>query len=106
MTRRTQAADDATRRPVGSSAVASQQVTTFGLEGEKQTWPSAAPAWASIKSVFPNGTDYLCDALYAHLLTYNYIDSLCPRVASPVTPAPTPRPRTANGSSDYASSPR
>ncbi|KAL2019597.1 hypothetical protein VTK56DRAFT_9494 [Thermocarpiscus australiensis] len=36
------------------------------------------PIWAPIKNVFPAASDYLCDALYAHLVAYNYISSLCP----------------------------
>lgn len=39
------------------------------------------PDWQAIKNIFPNGTDHLCDALYAHILAYNYISSLCPRSA-------------------------
>lgn len=31
----------------------------------------------ALRKVFPQGTDYLLDALYAHLIVYNYIDSLC-----------------------------
>ncbi|KAK4189760.1 hypothetical protein QBC35DRAFT_513833 [Podospora australis] len=30
-----------------------------------------------IKNIFPSGSDYLCDALYAHVLAYNYIGTLC-----------------------------
>ena len=33
--------------------------------------------WSSLKNIFPTVSDYLCDALYAHLLAYNYITSLC-----------------------------
>lgn len=47
------------------------------------------PDWQAIKNVFPRGTDHLCNALYAHLLAYNYVTYLCPR--SVVTP-PAPRP--------------
>ncbi|KAL1882043.1 hypothetical protein VTK73DRAFT_2757 [Phialemonium thermophilum] len=38
-----------------------------------------APKWQSLKNIFPAGSDYLCDALYAHLVAYNYIGSLCGR---------------------------
>ncbi|KAJ0123576.1 hypothetical protein J7T55_012041 [Diaporthe amygdali] len=31
----------------------------------------------ALRSIFPNGTDYLLDGLYAHLIAYNYINSLC-----------------------------
>lgn len=30
-----------------------------------------------LRKIFPQGTNYLLDALYAHLLVYNYIDSVC-----------------------------
>lgn len=30
-----------------------------------------------LRRIFPQGTNYLLDALYAHFLVYNYIDSLC-----------------------------
>ncbi|KAI8957549.1 hypothetical protein F5Y11DRAFT_360730 [Daldinia sp. FL1419] len=42
------------------------------------TWPKKSD-WATIQNLFPSGSDYLCDALYAHLVAYNYITSLCPR---------------------------
>ncbi|KAM7205296.1 hypothetical protein V8F33_001127 [Rhypophila sp. PSN 637] len=45
------------------------------------------PDWAPIKRVFPTGSDYLCDALYAHILVYNYLNTLCPMPNnSPVSP--------------------
>ncbi|KAK4239153.1 hypothetical protein C8A03DRAFT_14425, partial [Achaetomium macrosporum] len=55
-----------------------------------------APAWAPIKNIFPSASDYLCDALYAHLLVRNYITSLIPptRPVSPPTPA---RPGSGTG---------
>ncbi|ORY67677.1 uncharacterized protein BCR38DRAFT_483289 [Pseudomassariella vexata] len=53
--------------------------------------------WAAIKNIFPSGTDYLCDALYAHLLAYNYITALCPRPVS--VPLPTTRPPSSTSSS-------
>lgn len=31
----------------------------------------------ALRSIFPTGTDYLLDALYAHIIAYNYINSLC-----------------------------
>ncbi|KAG8166338.1 hypothetical protein KVR01_002027 [Diaporthe batatas] len=31
----------------------------------------------ALRSIFPDGTDYLLDGLYAHLIAYNYINSLC-----------------------------
>ncbi|CAK7274228.1 hypothetical protein SEPCBS57363_006054 [Sporothrix epigloea] len=31
-----------------------------------------------LKRIFPTGSDYLCDALYAHIIAFNYISLLCP----------------------------
>ncbi|KAK0656785.1 hypothetical protein B0T16DRAFT_385434 [Cercophora newfieldiana] len=36
------------------------------------------PNWTPIKNIFSTGSDYLCDALYAHIIAYNYISALCP----------------------------
>lgn len=94
--RKTQTADASQQKHNGVSAGSSQHMTNFGLEKEVSTWPRSSPDWASIRSVFPNGTDYLCDALYAHLLAFNCIDTLCPRgLSSPTAPPMTPRPQTA-----------
>ncbi|CAK7198826.1 hypothetical protein SEUCBS139899_001493 [Sporothrix eucalyptigena] len=30
------------------------------------------------KRIFPTGSDYLCNALYAHIIAFNYISLLCP----------------------------
>lgn len=35
------------------------------------------PLWTCIKNIFPNGSDYRCEALYAHLVAYNYITTSC-----------------------------
>lgn len=31
----------------------------------------------ALRIIFPQGTDYILDALYAHVIVYNYINSLC-----------------------------
>lgn len=41
---------------------------------DKQEKPRYVTA---LRSIFPTGTEYLLDALYAHLIAYNYINSLC-----------------------------
>jgi len=104
--RKTQAANTLQQKHNDVSIESSEHMTNFGLEKEASTWPKSSPDWASIRNVFPNGTDYLCDALYAHLLTFNYIDTLCPRgLSSPTAPPMTRRPQTATNNGD-ASSPR
>ncbi|KAH6628300.1 hypothetical protein F5144DRAFT_654509 [Chaetomium tenue] len=46
------------------------------------TTPTPAP-WTPLKNIFPSATDRLCDALYAHLLAYNYLTSLLPTQQQP-----------------------
>lgn len=35
-----------------------------------------ASPWAPLRAVFPSGSEYLCDALYAHIVAYNYISTV------------------------------
>lgn len=37
----------------------------------------AEPCITALRSIFPTGSDYLLDALYAHFLVYNYVNALC-----------------------------
>ncbi|KAI0172536.1 hypothetical protein GGR52DRAFT_411482 [Hypoxylon sp. FL1284] len=64
------------------------------------SWPRK-PDWTAIQNLFPSGSDYLCDALYAHLVAYNYITSLCPR--SVLVSAPHQYSRPASKSSTASS---
>jgi hypothetical protein len=41
-------------------------------------WSQRSTDWQALKNIFPSGTDYLCDALYAHILVYNYFTTLLP----------------------------
>jgi hypothetical protein len=56
----------------------------------------APPPWSSLRAVFPSSSDFLCDALYAHLVAYNYIASLCRNSHSsfPASARPSSRPST------------
>lgn len=38
---------------------------------------------ACFKRIFPTGSDYMCDALYAHILAFNYISLLCSQEFAP-----------------------
>ncbi|KAI0130217.1 hypothetical protein BJ170DRAFT_593732 [Xylariales sp. AK1849] len=80
-----------TKRPLDSSPNKLQARRRGYLEPPTPTPGSrkGSSDWSHIKNIFPNGTDYLCDALYAHLLAYNYITSICPRSAI-VSPDPRP----------------
>ncbi|KAI0119511.1 hypothetical protein F4814DRAFT_244092 [Daldinia grandis] len=76
----------------------SPQRTGFGESLEPRyspVWPKK-PDWTTIQNLFPSGSDYLCDALYAHLVAYNYITSLCPRsvLVNPTTSRPTSKSST------------
>ncbi|KAI0844314.1 hypothetical protein F5Y00DRAFT_202174 [Daldinia vernicosa] len=71
----------------------SPQRSGFGESLEPRyspVWPRK-PDWTTIQNLFPSGSDYLCDALYAHLVAYNYITSLCPRSVL-INPTTTSRP--------------
>ncbi|RYP77717.1 hypothetical protein DL769_003337 [Monosporascus sp. CRB-8-3] len=90
-----------TRSGVPSSSLSESPVAV----GQDDSPEGAAPDWTVVKNVFPAGTDFLCDALYAHLLAYNYITSLCPRASltstsrRPQTPkSPAPQQRNSGGS--------
>ncbi|RYP11310.1 hypothetical protein DL764_000128 [Monosporascus ibericus] len=89
-----------TRSGVPSSSLSEPSITV----GRDDSPEGAALDWAVVKNVFPAGTDFLCNALYAHLLAYNYITSLCPRASltstsrRPQTPkSPAPEQRNSNG---------
>ncbi|KAM0326174.1 hypothetical protein ACHAQA_006771 [Verticillium albo-atrum] len=40
------------------------------------------PQWSRLRNIFPDGSDYLLDALYAHLVAYSYVSGLVPRSGS------------------------
>ncbi|KAI0968830.1 hypothetical protein F4678DRAFT_186820 [Xylaria arbuscula] len=73
--------------------------------------------WDVMRKIFPHGSDGLCEALYAYVLVYNYITSLCLRSPShpvdssrPTTPWTTTRPNTGKSTASsefdmYASTP-
>ncbi|KAK1980243.1 hypothetical protein LZ30DRAFT_629632 [Colletotrichum cereale] len=60
----------------------------------------APPQWSRIRSIFPHGSDYLCDALYAHIIVYNYLAPMvqnlrhgaAARPPTPGSPASTEEP--------------
>ncbi|OAA60406.1 hypothetical protein SPI_05530 [Niveomyces insectorum RCEF 264] len=53
---------------------------------------------ACLKRIFPTGSDYLCDALYAHILAFNYIGLLCPAPSPAPVPAPVLHPASLSSS--------
>ncbi|KAI1379767.1 hypothetical protein F4677DRAFT_294346 [Hypoxylon crocopeplum] len=64
------------------------------------SWPRK-PDWTAIQNLFPKGSDYLWDALYAHLVAYNYITSMCPRSAL-VNPISRPTSKSSTAASDIS----
>ncbi|KAK7917163.1 hypothetical protein PG985_010771 [Apiospora marii] len=96
--------DQSPKSPKKSQQQRPPQSSGSMLEPATPTSPFNPPGgadWRAIKRIFPTGTDYLCDALYAHILAYNYITSLCPRSASA---ASVPRPSSRSSVSSYGSS--
>jgi len=73
--------------PRKSRSSSIQSTTSITQSSHNFTQP---PCWAVIKAIFPAATDYICDALYAHLVAYNYISSLCS--PSPASPPQSPKP--------------
>ncbi|TGJ81165.1 hypothetical protein E0Z10_g7611 [Xylaria hypoxylon] len=77
-----------------------------GSATEQQSQPGTISAtskqeWDVIRKIFPYGSDGLCEALYAYVLVYNYITSLCLRsphhpidLSRPITPWTGTRPST------------
>ncbi|KAI0534059.1 hypothetical protein GGR58DRAFT_80599 [Xylaria digitata] len=64
--------------------------------------------WDVIRKIFPHGSDGLCEALYAYVLVYNYITSLCLRspphlvdLSRPTTPWTGTRPSTSRSSASF-----
>lgn len=53
--------------------------------------------WVSLQNVFGCASDYICDALWAHIVAYNYISALVPRTP-PQTRSGQGRVSTANDS--------
>lgn len=45
--------------------------------------PAPVAPWGAIRGVFDGGSEFLCDALYAHILAYNYVSTLRSRPAAP-----------------------
>jgi hypothetical protein len=40
--------------------------------------------WSPVKNVFGHCSDYICDALYAHIVSYNYVSALVARNPAPL----------------------
>lgn len=53
--------------------------------------------WVSLQNIFGCASDYICDALWAHIVAYNYISALVPRTP-PQTRSGGGRSSTANDS--------
>lgn len=61
-----------------SNSPARDDDSSHGLDFGSTASATSTPNWAPIRNIFPLGSDYLCDALYAHLIAYNYLASICP----------------------------
>lgn len=55
--------------------------------------PDLQKTWSAIQNVFGTCSEYICDALYAHIMAYNYVSALLARNAAN-TPAPNTPGRT------------
>ncbi|RGP64396.1 hypothetical protein FLONG3_9583 [Fusarium longipes] len=55
-----------------SSATRRHRLHSYDSNTSSGTAASPVP-WASLRHVFPGCSDYICDALYAHIVAYNYV---------------------------------
>ncbi|KFA51193.1 hypothetical protein S40293_05078 [Stachybotrys chartarum IBT 40293] len=62
-----------------------QQSNESKLQSSSTPSLELSKPWLSLRNVFGNTSEYICDALYAHILAYNYISALVPR-STPVVP--------------------
>ncbi|KAK4181378.1 hypothetical protein QBC36DRAFT_317916 [Triangularia setosa] len=69
-----------------SQAIARNSVDVDALGTARSLRKTAGASWRPIRAIFPFGSDYLCDALYAHVLAYNYISTLLPPPLQPLRP--------------------
>ncbi|KAK0737478.1 hypothetical protein B0T21DRAFT_365283 [Apiosordaria backusii] len=61
-----------------SQVVSRSSVDAEALATARCLRKTTEASWMPIRAIFPFGSDYLCDALYAHVLAFNYIGTLCP----------------------------
>ncbi|KAK4196180.1 hypothetical protein QBC40DRAFT_287773 [Triangularia verruculosa] len=66
-----------------SPAISGNSTDVDTLGAARSPRQTAEASWRPIRAIFPFGSDYLCDALYAHVLAYNYIGTLCPPTQMP-----------------------
>ncbi|KAI0395162.1 hypothetical protein F5Y17DRAFT_218235 [Xylariaceae sp. FL0594] len=79
-------------------------------QDQMHTVPGTPPVsnkseWSVMRKIFPHGRDDLCEALYAHVLVFNYVTLLCRRLplrpsdsARPASPGSIDRPDTSGSS--------
>lgn len=64
-----------------------------GGRAQRDTEDDPAPItpWAPLRAVFDGGSEFLCDALYAHIVAYNYVLTLRSRPTPPKSASIAPR---------------
>ncbi|KAK3186759.1 hypothetical protein K4F52_004505 [Lecanicillium sp. MT-2017a] len=70
--------------PLKRASSASLRADMHGMNGSAaHTISSSQPISNPLKNVFSCCSDYICDALYAHIVAYNYISALVARMPPP-----------------------
>lgn len=59
---------------------------TNNLQSPSSSSLESPKPWASIKNVFGNCSEYICEALYCHIVAYNYVSALVARFPAPMAP--------------------
>lgn len=58
----------------GRDSTSTRRQRLHSYESNTHSGAAASPVpWASLRHVFPGCSDYICDALYAHIVAYNYV---------------------------------
>ena len=67
------------RQSAMQSANRSRAGSIGGMDSQK--------AWSAIQNVFGTCSEYICDALFAHIMAYNYVSALLARSAASAPPS-------------------
>ena len=77
-TKHTSSSDPPRRLQSGNSSGAYRGLRAPAEEPETQPQP-----WEHLRNIFTGASDYICDALWAHIIAYNYISAHVPRQRAP-----------------------
>ncbi|TQV97756.1 hypothetical protein IF1G_03499 [Cordyceps javanica] len=75
------------KRSSSSSLRRSAMRSASGSRAGSISLADSHKAWSAIQNVFGTCSEYICDALFAHIMAYNYLSALLTRSAATAPPA-------------------